>query len=271
MNRRTRGFVEQFVFTAKLADLPFLAAAVAFYAIFSIVPLLALILVGSATIGGRPAVEAALAYTDQLLVPEVRDLLAEALVAGVGRLSATAIGSIIVLWSATRVVRGIDKAFARVYGSVGEKSLHTRARDGPLTVISIVLAGIVLTALAMAIRVLPLGPLAGVVGSVFGILALAIVLFPLYYQLPEDPVTVREALPGTVFTAIGWTLLGVVFQFYLTLAREIFLYGPLGGLLLFLALIYAGAYLLLAGATVNVAVSDRQVQQGTTQLSGEST
>lgn len=239
----------------------FLAAAVAYYAFVSLIPLLALTLVVAATIGGRSLVERALDQTGTVLTPEIQDALATALIEGTGRLGATIVGSVFVLWGSLRVFRGIDKAFSQVYGTAGSKSIFGELRDGAL-VLTCVGAGIgVMATVGVVLRILPLGPLAGPASSLLVFASLVVVFMPMYYVFPDVKIRLQAAFPGAVFAALGWTLLGAVFSIYLQFAGTVVLYGLLGGVLLLVTLLYAGSLVLILGAVVNATLdSDRQVQ-----------
>lgn len=250
------------VVTAQRDQVTFLAAAVAYYAFVSLIPLLALVLVVTAAVGGRDLVDRVLAETGAVLTPEVQTALAEALVGGTGRIGATFVGTLVVLWGGLRMFRGIDKAFSQVYGTAGEKSILGELRDGALVLACIGIGLAVMTVAGIVLQLLPLGPFAGVAGSVLVFLSLIVVFLPMYYVFPDTTMTVRAALPGAVVTALGWTLLGALFSVYVALAGTVALYGILGGILLLVTLLYAGAFVLIVGAVCNAVVErDRQLQQ----------
>lgn len=249
--------------TAYRDQVTFLAAAVAYYAFVSLIPLLALVLVGAAAVGGRDLVDRLLAETGAFLTPEVQAALAEALIGGVGRVGATAVGTLVVVWGGLRMFRGIDKAFSQVYGTAGEKSILGELRDGALVLVCISIGVAVMAAVGVVLQVLPLGPLAGPSGSLFVFSSLVVVFLPMYYVFPDSPMTVRTAAPGTGVAALGWTLLGAAFNVYVGFASSVVLYGVLGGVLLLVTLLYAGALVLIVGAVTNAVVArDRQLQQG---------
>jgi YihY family inner membrane protein len=244
------------VATARRQQITFLAAAVAYYMLVSLVPLLALVVAVGTGIWGASAVDWLLGWTDDVLTPDAQQLLAEALSGGEGRVGATVISTLVVTWSGLRVFRGIDKAFAQVYGTAGEKSLLGELRDGLLVVGSIGTAVTVATVISVALDVLPLGPLAGPLARLFVFGSLVALFLPLYYVFPAQDLTVRAALPGAVVTALGWTVLGALFGGYVAVAGGAGVYGPLGGILLLVTLLYAGAVVLLVGAVVNAVVAD---------------
>jgi YihY family inner membrane protein len=250
------GLAREVFETAQNQQLTFLAAAVAYYMFVSLVPLLALVLAIGTSLWGEAAVDWLLAWTDELLTPDAQELLSEALSGGRGRVGATVLGTIVVLWSGLRVFRGIDKAFAEVYGTGGEKSLLGELRDGLLVLLSIGLAITAMTVVSVALRLVPLGPFAGPFAQLLVFSTLAVVFLPVYYVFPDRPMTVRDALPGAIVAALGWTILGALFGSYVALSDMAGIYGPLGGLLLLVTLLYAGSIVLLLGTVVNAIAED---------------
>lgn len=249
--------------TAYRDQVTFLAAAVAYYAFVSLIPLFALVLVGAAAVGGRDLVDRLLAETGTFLTPEVQSALAEALIGGVGRVGATAVGTLVVVWSGLRMFRGIDKAFSQIYGTAGEKSIFGELRDGAVVLVCITIGLAVMAAVGVVLQVLPLGPFAGPSGSLLVFASLVVVFLPMYYVFPDPPMTIRTAIPGATVAALGWTILGAVFSIYVSIASSVVLYGVLGGILLLVTLLYAGALALIVGAVTNAVVArDRQLQQG---------
>jgi YihY family inner membrane protein len=242
--------------TARRQQITFLAAAVTYYMLVSLVPLLALVVAVGTSIWGQQAVEWLLGWTDELLTPDAQQLLSEALVEGEGRVGATVVGTLVILWSGLRVFRGIDKAFAEIYGTAGEKSLVQELRDGLLVVASVGGAITAMTVVSVVISSLPLGPLTGPLVRLLLFVSLAAIFLPVYYVFPAQELDLSAAVPGAVVAAVGWTVLGTVFGTYLTIAGTAGVYGPIGGLLLLVTLLYAGAIVLLLGTVVNAVLAD---------------
>lgn len=86
-----------------------------------------------------------------------------------------------------------------------------------------------------------------------------ILLFlPLYYLLPDiSGMTVKEVMPGTLFSSILWTLFGLIFHLYTSLIARYALYGLLGAVLLVLLWFYVGGYILLLGAILAPVLAER--------------
>jgi len=261
--RRGWDTVVAVVGTARDARLSFLAAAIAYYAFVSIVPLLALVVVISTAIGGEALVQEALDRTDALLTEETQELLFEALLDEQGRVGATAFGTVAVSWSALRVFRGLNTAFAEVYGTTGEASFLDTLRDGLTVIVAILVAIIAMTVIVFGVGLLPLGPLGPLVAVVMGVLTLSVLFLPMYYVFPDRPVGVAEALPGAVTAGLGWMLLAAGFSIYVDVATGGTVYGVLGGVFLLVTFLYLGAIIVVGGAVVNVTLGpDRQLQQG---------
>ncbi len=251
----------ELVAAVRRAQLSFLAAALAYYAFVSIIPL-ALVGVATATVLGGDALASALVNSVQdSLSPEGAAIVESALVSSTGRTEATIVGLATLSWSGLRVFRGLNTAFGRVYGTSEEQSLRDTLAKSLLAAVALSLA--VATTIALA-SLIPLAgvPWTGVAGA-FGIaVVLTVLLFPLFYLFPAVDLTPHEALPGTVLAGIGWSLLGAGFGLYAEFATSFQLYGIIGGVLLFATWLYVGGMIVLLGATLNAVLADRQLQQG---------
>ncbi|AXG08665.1 YihY/virulence factor BrkB family protein [Haloplanus rubicundus] len=267
MSARSRlALVRTVVREVQARDATLLAASIAYYAFVSLLPLLVLTTVVATVLGGTGLRTAVLGLADRYLLPVGQDLVGEALANTTGRGGVTFVGLLLLLWSSLKLFRGIDTAFARIYG--------TPARDflGSLRIGATVLAavgvgsfgGVVLVGVVALLRtpVALLAPLAFFV-------VLVAALFPVYYLTPTADLAPREALPGTLFCAGGWTIFGTAFALYAAIATtsgRFALYGALGAILLLVTWFYLAGLVLLVGATINavradrLTDSDRQVQ-----------
>jgi len=99
--------------------------------------------------------------------------------------------------------------------------------------------------------------LPGLARSAGLVVGLTAAFLPLYYLLPGEDVSVREALPGAVLAAVGWTLLQTGFRVYAAGAAGYETYGVLGGTLLLVTFLYVGALLLLVGVVLNAVLAGR--------------
>jgi YihY family inner membrane protein len=251
--------------TARAEQLTLLAAAIAYYAFVSMIPLTVVALVAASLLGGPAFVRTVDALVAGILTPQSTDLLESALTSGVGRDGATLLGLAVLAWSALKVFRAIDAAFSRIYGA-GDvvESLPEQLVDAAIVLGGVALAtGVAAWLVAMVPRFVP--ALAGALTPLASALLLPVALFPIYYAFPDVDVSLREALPGAAFAGLGWTVLAWLFGVYAAYAGAFQLYGLLGGVLLLLTWFYAAALLVLLGAVVNAVLADRatdrQLQQ----------
>ncbi len=146
-------------------QLPFLAAAIAYYAFLSIIPLLIVSITLSAAVAGEAVADEIVNTFNSLLTPATATLIEETLVTGSGAGGVTAVGLLVLLWSSLRVFRGLDVAFGQIYGQSSQKGIPYQVRDALLVLVGIALAvgaTVVLTALLSLVEL----PFAGFVGTI---------------------------------------------------------------------------------------------------------
>ena len=249
---------------ARSEGLGFLAAAIAYYAFVSLIPLVILALAGATFVGGDALAAAVAATLSDVLTEETLTLLESALESGSGRGGATVAGLAVLVWSGLRLFRGLHAAFARIYGTAATTSLRNEFGDAVTTLGT--MAGAVLM-LAVVLGVLGSGLIPGgrLLAPLGSALLLPVAFYPMYYILPDVPVGPLDAVPGAVLAGLGWTLLGWGFALYTTYAATVSIYGAVGVVLLALTWFYAGALLILLGAVLNAVragrMDNRQLQQ----------
>jgi len=231
-------------------EITFLAAAIAYYAFVSLLPALLLAVAVASALGGETLVESVLAAADEFLTPTGRASLETALTSARGRSSATVVGVGLLVWSMLRVIRGLDVAFSRAYGTDPAASLVAQVTRAAVVLLSVGVGLWVMIGVGGAlVALVPPG------WDLFGLgvllIGLTVVFLPLYYYLPDAGLRVRDALPGAALAAVGWVILQAGFQLYAAGATQFSLYGVIGGILLLMTWFYVAAVLLLVGATVN--------------------
>lgn len=244
-------------------QLGFLAAAIAYYAFVSVFPLVLVALAVASAVAGQTFAAEVVALASGLLSDQAASLLETALRSEAGRGSATLVGLGFLLWTALRVFRGLDVAFSRIYGVESPPSLRDQVQDAVLVLAAVALALVATVAVSTVLQS-TLGPLANIASTLLLLLTLTAVFVPLYYVFPDCEVSVKDALPGSVFAAGGWVLLSAGFGVYAANATTFQLYGVIGAVLLALTWFYVGGLLLLLGAALNAVLAgrpDRQLQQ----------
>ncbi len=245
----TRSVVDR----ARDEQITFLAASIAYYVFFSILPLLLLILAVGSLVGGQAFADRLVAAIGSNLSAQGESIVAESLSNPQGRAGASLVGIVALLWSALKMFRAVDIAFDEVYGLDADISLLGQLRDGILTLLLIALAAGFMIGLGVVIGLAEsFGvPFLNVIGWLALLAGLLVVFLPVFYVMPPIDVTAREALPGAAFTAVGWLVLQVGFQIYASQAGSYDAYGALGGILLFLTWLYFAGVIVLLGATIN--------------------
>lgn len=236
-------------------EVSFLAASVAFYAFFSVVPLIILALAVASLVGGEAFEDRVVTLVGTYLSSEGETVVAEALTSPAGRLGASAIGVVALAWSALKVFRAVDVAFDRIYGTENATSLPRQVANGTVVLAAIAAGVVLMVGVRFAFARLEL-PYAGAVGWLVTMVGLFAALVPVYYIMPPERVSARHLFPGTATAVVGWLLLRAVFGVYASTAARYQAYGFLGAVLLFLLWLYFGAMVLLLGAVVNVVVAE---------------
>lgn len=263
--------VRRIVDEVSASGVSFLAAALAYYAFVSLIPLLVLAFVVATAVGGDALNARIATLAGEFLVPSGQGVVEEALGNQTGRGGVTVVGFVLVAWSALKVFRGIDKAFSAVYGTEGG-SIVDQVRDGVTAIVAIGVGVFAVTAAGTVVAAVDV-PGAGLVAPVVLLATLAVAFLPLYYVFPDADVTVREVLPGTVFAAVGWTILGAAFGVYAGISSQgdPSVYGVLGGILLLVTWFYFAGMLLLTGAVINAVLGGRSPDRSATDPIGRET
>ncbi|RMH89026.1 YihY/virulence factor BrkB family protein [Lysobacter pythonis] len=248
------------------------AAALAFYALLSLAPLLLLLLWLTASL--YPEAQAALlGQIYQLAGNESRAIAATVLHNATSRPD---IGSFAGWWSTLLLFIGATVVFARLQGTLN-LIFHSDARalGGPLAWLRkrvfsfgvvfalgflLLLSVTVTTALQFALAGLPaLLPFAGNIGALL-VYTLAFAL--LYQYLPDRRVGWRQSLIGGTLTAalfvVGRQLIGL----YIVHAAPGSAYGSMGTLVLMLVWVYYAAVVFFCGALLTAIIDERRCADG---------
>ncbi|MFB6169901.1 MAG: YihY/virulence factor BrkB family protein [Haloarculaceae archaeon] len=249
-----RDTVRAVVALAREEQATLLAASLAYFSFVSLVPLLLLVFVALATLGTADLAVRAVELTSETATPGVD--VAPLLSARVGQGRATAVGLVVLCWSALRLFRALDGVFGAVYGTHERESVARSLRDAGLVFVTLLGALVLLGVVGV---VAPLGVAAGrvLLGPVALFLALVVVFLPMFYVFPEPDVDLREAVPGVVFAAGTWSLSAAVFRVYFVDGLD--LYGAAGAVVLVLTWFYVGGLALVLGAVLNAVLAGRAV------------
>ena len=231
-------------------DVKYPAAAVAYYAFLSLLPMLVVVL---AVIGEQMAVQV-FELTPAFLTPDAQLLIHESLTSAEGRTHALVLAFVVLVWCLGNIAVGLQTALARIDG----RSSPGSGRElvvGAAVVIGVLLAAIVAVGVVSALPSLVPGlPVVELVGSILLFATLTAAFTPLYRTCCRSR-TVLAVLPGALIAAGSWTVLQTVVQFYAANAGQFALYGVLSSVLLLVTSLYVAALALLVGAIVNETLS----------------
>lgn len=236
-------------------EITFLAGSIAFFAFVSLVPAMVLVLAAGAVLGGEEFAAGLVGLVESSLSAEGTEVLRTALADTTGLAGASAIGVVVLLWSALKVFRALDIAFDRIYQVDADTPLLRQLLNGTIVVLSITTSLMVLLLVRMSIAWLGV-PYANWLGIPLVLLGLIAVLTPLYYVLPPVAVSLPDVLPGALSAVAGLLLLQQLFHYYAAHAGQYSAYGFIGAVLLFLLWLYFGAIILLAGVVVNATLKN---------------
>ena len=246
---------------AREEDLTFMAASIAYYAFFSVIPLLLLTLVVGSALGEEGLAAAVVDLTEEYLSESGEQVVEEALAGDTGQLGASVGGLLALAWSALKVFRAVDVAFDDLYRYSGDTSILEQVKHGLVVILTVVVALVALVAVGSLLgsEAAAAIPFAGTLAYLGLGVGLVVVFLPLYTVMSPSGHSVREAVPGAALAAVGWVVLQALFSLYAANADQYQAYGIVGAVLLFLTWLYLGAILVLLGAAVNAVLSERSV------------
>jgi membrane protein len=252
--------VRRAIATIRDREITFMAASFAHYAFASLIPLLLLALAILSYVG---AADALVTVLQKNAPSSLEGVLKRFFRIQSARTVAGGAGLLLTLWSGTKVFRGLSIAFAEIYDTESDLSLVDQTKNAVLILGLFIVAFALLAGTAVALATMNFDvPYPKLLGNLLAAGALVLAFLPMYYVLPPVPVSVRHALPGTLFAAVGWVVLQVAFGYYVQFAGSYAAYGVIGGLLLFVLFLYFGGIVMLVGAAVNVAF-DRTTPKAT--------
>ena len=237
---------------ARQQNLTYMAAAVAYYAFVSVLPLLLLTVAVTSFIGGDLLADRVIDLIGQQLSASGQQEVGQILTDSAGQGAASLVGFLLLTWSSLRLFRGLNQGVEEMYPNVPDSSLLEQFRDTFIVGTGLVFAITLVVVVNIVFSVSSLNvPLANVLSTVALVVVLTLALLPMYYVLPPVNTSVREILVGAVVAALGWVLLQAGFTVYVSNAGQYGAYGIIGTMLLFVTWLYFASLIVLLGAAVN--------------------
>ena len=240
-------------------------AAIAFYTVTSLAPILLIVIaIAGLAFGQEAARDAITMQLTGLMGQQTADVLQSAIAGASDKSSgilATALGIITLIVTASGVFGEMQTALNKVWEmepktSTVSKLIWARATSlglvaalGFLLLVSLVISA-VLSALGNYLNaILPFGELILSVMNFVVSLALISVLFAAIYKvLPDRPIAWRDVITGAMVTALLFTAGKSLIGWYLGSSAVASSYGAAGGLIILLLWVYYSAQIFLLGA-----------------------
>lgn len=259
--RGTVGTVRAVITLAGDRNLTYHAAAIAYYAFVSIIPMLLLAVALASYIGGEALASRVGEMLSDQLSSSGQNLVRGALTGTNGRATASVIGVVTLSWSSLKLFRGLDQAFDEMYTDEVVASLPEQIRNALVVVVGLAVAIAAMVLVNIALSLLsPAIPFLGVLGTLVLVGLLTLAFLPIYYILPPADVSVRDVMPGAAVAAVGWMLLQFGFQLYAANAGKYAAYGLIGAVLLFVTWLYFAGVVVLLGAAFNAVRQERSLK-----------
>jgi YihY family inner membrane protein len=252
------------------------AASLAYYALFSIFPLLLFVVGFVSSFLSDEMVQDTIQTFIQPSVPEMfQDLIMgniEQAIAARG--SVQILGTIGLLWAATGVFSGLTRNLDRAWGIRADRHfilgrLIGLGMIGALTIGLVVLWVVSTTMLKLLplITIPLIGNGTGLTHSSLWMIAsrllpwllIMFALFNIYRWVPKTTVKAKEALWAALVASAGWELAQLGFGWYLTSgwAKYQLVYGSLGAVIAFMLWLYVSSMVVLYGAYLSAAIARR--------------
>jgi len=274
LDQRSRGWLGMLAGAASKAlspDSSITAAAIAYFALFSLFPITLLsVTIASFTLGS---------LIDQQVIVQKLEFIAPALGQLLGqnideiirtRGPVTGVALVGLIWAASTVFYALTQSLNAIWSNKRQRPVWKRRGLAILFVLAFAGPALFLAALASSlltnVRAWMPEQIIPIMGSVIFLVAilLNIALFMLLYiLLPHGAATWREILSGAIAAGLLWEFAKKAFLFIVTTYLSIsnLIYGSISAIIAFLIWAYLSGIILLFGAFLSLAYTQRKQQQ----------
>lgn len=243
------------------------AAEMAYFTLLSILPIL-LVLANIIPLLPLP-VEEILGFIQNIAPDDIYNILAPTLIEYLesGSGGAISLGALAAIWSASKIINSMRNILNDVYNTIGQTNfILGRILSMFIMLGVIIVIGLAIFAFVFGEQILLL------VQSLIGIdipfinqflafrwlvlIAILPVVFLILYQfVPDHNLPIKYAVPGAIFSTVGWLILTQFFSIYISLAGgEAAANATFGTFIILMLFLYFSSIILLIGALVNVLV-----------------
>ncbi|MCY4732063.1 YihY/virulence factor BrkB family protein [Natronomonas gomsonensis] len=260
---RSKQVTRAIVREIRAENITFMAGSIAYHAFVSLLPFLLLVLFVLSQVGGPELAQRFIEAIAENITPtgstasgDFATLLVEAATNATRNRGLSLLSLAILVWGTLRIFRGLDQAFSDIYESHAANTFLDQVLDAVVVFVAIGTALFLVTAAEQLVGTPSVGVLDAVVRPVVSALTLAIAFYPMYYVFPDEDVSLREVVPGSLIAGTGWTALRYGFGLYTSLSSTSE-YGLVGVIILLITWLYFGGLVLLLGAAVNAVLAGR--------------
>ncbi len=210
-------------------------------------------------------------FISSLLPPETTEFL-DIYIADIANAHTPSIVSLSIIttiYSANRVVRSLENAVNKAYGSSKKRGfLHGISTSVLFTVcLAItVLAVIILTVVSenVFIYLLSFQSISSWVIShimllkwLLTILVMFLTVSSFYYYMPTKKVSYKSVIPGTITTILGTSIFSLIFNSYIKFTAGFsIIYSSIGAVFILIFWLYFAGIILVMGAEINCAIAE---------------
>ena len=246
------------------------AAEMAYYLIFAFFPLLMVIHASLSMLLADFDFDASIIFS---IVPmQIENLLRSYTehISKNSNLSFLLLGIILTIYTLSKFMKSLKKAVRRIYCS------HNYSMPLADWGVSIVFAVLIIATFYVSLFLLILGehlfslirisfPLVNFsffqsyFRYIYTAVVICVVVALLYYMIPNVKHSIKEILPGTLFSSASWIIVSGIFSFYMNnFSRYSVIYGSIGAFIMLLLWIYILCLLILLGAVINSLIYDKR-------------
>ncbi|WP_316570392.1 YihY/virulence factor BrkB family protein [Neobacillus sp. YIM B06451] len=251
-------------------DLPGLAAQLAYYFLLSMFPMLIflLTLLPYLPIPHHDILGAISQYAPEEAMVLIEKNLDSVMANRSGGL--LSIGIIGTIWSASNGINALVRAFNKAY-NVKESRPFIVARGMAIVltfgIITVFIVALALPVFGKAIGLFLFSQL-GLSEQFLAIWAAlrwivsALILFGiftvLYWVAPNVKMRCRSAVPGAIFATVGWTVVSLLFSFYVNnFGNYTATYGSIGAIIILMIWLYLTGFIILLGGEINAFYAEK--------------
>jgi len=282
VNRRTGGALDVLAEATRSyarANAPEAAAAMTFYAVFSLFPLLAIVVTLSSLVIGEDRIANFLLTIFTPIFPASQVLITQNIERFITQRGAfTLLGGVSLIWAASGVfvilTHNINRAWenARVRNFLQRRLMALSLVGGILALMALSL--VISTIFAVFTTVRPAflerwlnwtSPIVPLLSDLLPFVVTYLIFLFVYRFVPAAPVRLSDTLWGALLVTVGWEVTSSAFTWYVGsgLAQYDILYGSIAALAILMLWLYINNILILLGAHLSAAVSKRRIRKNT--------